>query len=135
VRPRRVSSFDDAHPLLGDSDVPEVLPPPLPSTPARSLARAVLLQALHDLALTRRAAVDGHASARGLGSVEEWFRSTDDAWPFAFEAVCAHLQLEPDAVRRAVHVESRPAPRAVRKRRSVLAKAALRRTAPSSPAR
>ena len=45
----------------------------------------------------------GAGKGRGRGlfrEVADWFESTDTSWPFAFENICAGLDLEPAWIRR-----------------------------------
>ena len=79
----------------------EESPPPLPRQPERRLAAAVLLQALEDLARLGPPAVDvAHRPAyRRVRPVFTWLFSDDVAWPYSFVNVCAHLRLDPEAVR------------------------------------
>lgn len=75
-------------------------PSGLPMTPEIRLCQAVLEQALTDLDSARRLPLP----RRGPQAAEVlcWFRSTEFRWPFSFEAVCATLGLDAEAVRRAV---------------------------------
>ncbi len=79
-----------------------VQPARLPPTPELRLCLAVLEQALADLATVRRRTVVRRGASPA--AVIAWFRSSNIAWPFAFEAICATLGLDADAVRRAVGV-------------------------------
>ena len=47
---------------------------------------------------------------------EEWFESRDHSWVFAFESICACLDLEPDSVRRGLQAWKRRAAEAPRRR-------------------
>ena len=40
---------------------------------------------------------------------EEWFESRDQSWVFAFESICAVLDLEPDSLRRGLQAWKRRA--------------------------
>lgn len=131
----RSALLDGGRPLSIGTVVPEIAPRTRPSSPALSLARAVLEQALHDLALSRRAAVEGQAARTAAARVEEWFRSRDSDWPFAFETVCAHLRLEPDAVRRAIGLARPGSTARPALRRSAQGREAFHRTAPCDPSR
>jgi len=46
---------------------------------------------------------------RTLQELQAWFYSDDDSWPFSFENVCAHLHLEPGAIRSQLARLRRPA--------------------------
>jgi hypothetical protein len=72
-----------------------------PRTPERRLSQAVLEQALLDLQRLDFSPRRDRRAPRPH-DVVTWFRSVDSTWPFSFEAVCANLGLESDAVRRAV---------------------------------
>jgi len=80
----------------------EARAPALPRQPERRLAAAVLLQALEDLTRLGRGAL-GDGSPRDpslrVRPVLAWFASDDVAWPYSFVNVCAHLRLDPGAVR------------------------------------
>jgi hypothetical protein len=79
----------------------EATPPALPRQPERRLAAAVLLQAIEDLARLGPPATDRTYSQayRRVRPVLTWFASDDVAWPYSFVNVCAHLRLDPGAVR------------------------------------
>lgn len=79
-----------------------VQPARLPATPEMRLCRAVLEQALVDLDLVRRRAIPLRTTR--VATVVQWFRSGSAEWPYSFEAICATLGLDADAVRRAVGV-------------------------------
>jgi hypothetical protein len=76
-------------------------PAALPRQPERRLAAAVLLQAIEDLARLGPPATDRTCSAsyRRIRPLLAWFASDDVAWPYSFVNVCAHLRLDPGAVR------------------------------------
>lgn len=82
-----------------------VAPARLPATPEMRLCLAVLEQALADLELVRRRAIPARVGR--VTNVVGWFQSRGMEWPFAFEAICANLGLDPQAVRRAVGVAVR----------------------------
>lgn len=132
---KRSAILDGGRPLSIGTVVPEIAPRSRPASPALSLARAVLEQALDDLALSRRAAVEGQAARTAAARVEEWFRSGDSDWPFAFETICAHLRLEPDAVRRAIGVGHGRSTAGGAVRRSGPGREAPSRSAPCDPSR
>lgn len=97
-------------------------------TGARRLLFVVLREAFHTFFYYR----DSH-SIRGkrlFREVQEWFASTDPEWLYSFENICAHLSLDPNAIRRVLRRHQQfhltPPPR-LRKRRE-------QRSSPSIPA-
>jgi len=75
-------------------------------TPARSLALAVLTQAVLDLRRAPRG--QRHGKDRNLyADTRAWFLATEAHGPHSFEAICALFDWSPEAVRR--HVLGRPA--------------------------
>jgi len=77
-------------------------PAALPPQPERRLAAAVLLQAIDDLERLGRVALAPSVLTRERPRARRilaWFASDDVAWPYSFVNVCAHLRLDPGAVR------------------------------------
>jgi len=70
-------------------------------TPARSLALAVLMQAVLDLRRAPRGQTTG--KERNLyRDTQAWFLSDDRRWPHAFACLCDLFEWSPSAVRRAI---------------------------------
>lgn len=68
-------------------------------TPARSLALAVMTQAVLDLRSAPRGKL--HGKDRHLyAKTRAWFLSDDERWPHSFVSLCALFDWSPDAVRR-----------------------------------
>ena len=66
-------------------------------TPEKRLLAALLMDAL--LQFER---VQGSQERRDVQAFDElraWFYADNQDWPFSFENVCSHLNLEPDAIR------------------------------------
>ena len=68
-----------------------------PYTPEKRLLVAVLLDAL--LQFEKLCNSRERRAAQTLAELRSWFFGGDERWPFSFENVCAHLHLEPDAIR------------------------------------
>jgi hypothetical protein len=86
-------ALDPIDPLL-----PSQLPPRTePARGERALCRAMVWLALCDLA---RRGDDAHRSAHA--SAHAWLASDDITWPYAFQNVCAMLDLDCAAVRAAL---------------------------------
>ena len=66
-------------------------------TPEKRLLVAMLLDALSQFEKVRDARRPRDAQARE--ELKAWFFGEDVSWPFSFENVCAHLGLEPGAIR------------------------------------
>lgn len=81
--------------------------------PVRRLAAAVVLQALDDLALDRRAPTTRIAASRAVHHrgvawrAAAWFASDARDWPFAFTSLCEALELDPQRIRRLLGIEPR----------------------------
>ena len=66
-------------------------------SPEKRLLAAVLMDALLQFEKVRRPR--GRREVQALDELRAWFYGADEDWPFSFENVCAHLNLEPDAIR------------------------------------
>lgn len=78
-------------------------------TPERTLAFAVLVDALQCAMGYAPVGYAGHAGrSKARLRVQQkmqaraWIASPDTAWPFAFESICAHLDIDPERIRRAL---------------------------------
>jgi hypothetical protein len=97
---------EGGHVDIGRIFEPEAVFPDVPvpeQTPERRLLLAVLQDAIEHIGR-------GDRSASGKGTAAEaraWVASRDRSWPFAFEAICDALGLEPDYIRRGL-VNYRP---------------------------
>jgi hypothetical protein len=69
----------------------------MPHTPEKRLLVAILLDALSQFERVRDARRPRDAQTRA--ELRAWFFADDANWPFSFENVCAHLGLEPAAIR------------------------------------
>jgi hypothetical protein len=87
-------------------------------TPEKRLLIAILMDALSQFEKVRNARRPRDTQARE--ELRSWFFGEDLSWPFSFENVCAHLGLEPDAIRdqlvRTPYAVSEPPPRPRRRR-------------------
>ena len=72
--------------------------PPHALRPAQRLLRAVLEEALAELAAGRVAAPTPFDDQRRR-ELLDWFASHDRSWPCSFENVCDAIDLDPDRVR------------------------------------
>jgi hypothetical protein len=87
-------------------------------TPARSLALAVMTQAVIDLRRAPRGQT--HGKERNLyAQTRAWFLSDDERGPHAFVSICALFDWNPEAVRRHVLGSARAAEEPVRQLRLV----------------
>jgi len=66
-------------------------------SPEERLLAALLMDAL--VQFEKIHAAHNPRAVRALHELQAWFFADDDPWPFSFENVCAHLHLEPDAIR------------------------------------
>jgi hypothetical protein len=66
-------------------------------TPEKRLLVALLLDALSQFDKVRNARRPRDAQTRE--ELRAWFFAEDLSWPFSFENVCAHLGIEPNAIR------------------------------------
>jgi hypothetical protein len=66
-------------------------------TPEKRLLAALLMDALLQFEKVQRSR--DRRDAQALHELRAWFYAADENWPFSFENVCAHLNLEPDAIR------------------------------------
>jgi len=67
------------------------------SSPEKRLLMAVLLDAIEELKVVTQSAREGSdARHRKLAA---WFAARDVSWPFSFENVCEHLDLNADCIR------------------------------------
>jgi hypothetical protein len=69
----------------------------VPQTPEKRLMVAILMDALSQFEKLRHAQRPRDTQTRE--ELRAWFFAEDAAWPFSFENVCAHLGLEPNAIR------------------------------------
>jgi hypothetical protein len=72
--------------------------PPQALRPEQRLLRAVLEEALAELAAGRMAAASPLDNRRRL-ELLDWFASHDRSWPCSFENVCDAIDLDPERVR------------------------------------
>ena len=87
---------------------------------AYALLRAVLEDAL--LCFDKQFVRHGERALRLAREAEEWMRSDDAHWPFAFVNICAALELDADSVRRQLALRRQGATRPLRRsRRRVVA--------------
>jgi hypothetical protein len=75
-------------------------------SPEKRLLRAVLEEAVHDL-VTSQARVRTHQRVRAYRDALAWLDDRDPSWPYSFIAICEVFDLDPEAVRRAVHAQLR----------------------------
>src|SRR5262252_9053396 len=64
--------------------------------------KRLMLAVLEEAVATFQRNVDAKTrhGQRVFREAEEWIRTTDSAWPFAFENICHALEIEPDFLRR-----------------------------------
>src|SRR5262245_28452272 len=81
-----------------------VVPGNVPRRPAYRLLAAVLERAIADrLALLR---IDRHGDTEFSRALVLWFRSPSSKETFSFESLCAHLNLDPEPIRRRLLIAS-----------------------------
>src|SRR5216684_6565380 len=92
----RIEELDDPHASA------ELFPPQFTELSQTSSGRSaevrLMAAVLHDAIRSFCECKDsrGVRSRRIFDETAEWFASDDDGWPFAFENICAALDLEPD---------------------------------------
>jgi hypothetical protein len=96
--------------------------PPHALRPEQRLLRAVLEEALAELAAGRMAAASPQDNQRRR-ELFDWFASHDRSWPCSFENVCDAIDLDPERVRgklvklrAAAHVDASPRSESQRRR-------------------
>jgi hypothetical protein len=64
--------------------------------------KRLMLAVLEEAVATFQRHVDAKSrhGQRVFSEAEEWIRSTDSSWPFAFENICHALDIEPEFLRR-----------------------------------
>ena len=72
--------------------------------------KGLMLAVLEEAVATFRhhSSADTRRGQRLFREADEWFRSADTSWAFAFESVCAVLGLDPDYVRDGLASLKRP---------------------------
>src|SRR2546421_4144231 len=83
--------------ITPDVLLPDQLPKRRPTCGDARLMLAVLEEAVSTF--RRNIAGETRREQRLLLETEEWFRSNDNAWPFAFESICNTLGFDPDYLR------------------------------------
>ncbi|MFQ5666126.1 MAG: hypothetical protein ACE5I7_06795 [Candidatus Binatia bacterium] len=66
-------------------------------SPEKRLLAAVLMEAVYEFRAAAQSLDDG--GNERLRELQAWFFGHRERWPFAFENVCEHLDLDPDCIR------------------------------------
>ncbi|MGH7896455.1 MAG: hypothetical protein ACREQQ_00765 [Candidatus Binatia bacterium] len=99
----KIQSEESVSSLFG----PEIMLPSQFSDPAASKSidrgeKRLMLAVLEEAVATFQRHVDAknRHGQRVFQEADEWIRSTDSSWPFAFENICNALEINPEYLRR-----------------------------------